>query len=114
MYMPGMYASLLFVLQCDEKMPGHMQRGCTRVASARLAIFVYSRGRLGNAPWVRITQIAAHWCCVKGEGKAIPLQAWTVPEGSRRLRLPDFKTIDTGRLYPPGNIPGTHFCWGAR
>jgi hypothetical protein len=25
--------------------------------------------------------------------KAIPLQAWTVPEGSRRLRLPDFKTI---------------------
>ena len=26
-------------------------------------------------------------------GKAIPLQAWTGPEGSRRLRLPDFKTI---------------------
>jgi len=37
--------------------------------------------------------------------KAIPLQAWTGPEGSRRLRLPDFKTIGrlsalrTGRLY---------------
>jgi hypothetical protein len=27
--------------------------------------------------------------------KAIPLQAWTGPEGSRRLRLPDFKTIGT-------------------
>jgi hypothetical protein len=27
-------------------------------------------------------------------GKAIPLQAWTDPEGSRRLRLPDFKTIN--------------------
>ena len=26
----------------------------------------------------------------KGKGKAIPLQAWTGPEGSRRLRLPDF------------------------
>jgi len=26
----------------------------------------------------------------KGKGKAIPLQAWTDPEGSRRLRLPDF------------------------
>jgi hypothetical protein len=25
----------------------------------------------------------------KGKGKAIPLQAWTGPEGSRRLRLPD-------------------------
>ena len=32
--------------------------------------------------------------------KAIPLQAWTGPEGSRRLRLPDFKTIGTDRLYP--------------
>jgi len=31
----------------------------------------------------------------KGEGKAIPLQAWTDPEGSRRLRLPDFKTVGT-------------------
>jgi len=25
--------------------------------------------------------------------KAIPLQAWTGPEGSRRLRFPDFKTV---------------------
>ena len=32
---------------------------------------------------------------VKGKGKAIPLQAWRGPEGSRRLRLPDFKTIGT-------------------
>jgi hypothetical protein len=28
-------------------------------------------------------------------GKAIPLQALTGPEGSRWLRLPDFKTIGT-------------------
>jgi hypothetical protein len=57
----------------------------------------------------------------KGKGKAIPLQAWTGPEGSRRLRLPDFKTIGTwrwvrlsalrtGRLYTPGNNPGHQFC----
>jgi len=32
---------------------------------------------------------------VKGKGKAIPLQAWTGLEGSRRMRLPDFKTIGT-------------------
>jgi len=31
----------------------------------------------------------------KGKGKAIPLQAWTGPKGSRRLRIPDFKTIGT-------------------
>jgi len=29
--------------------------------------------------------------------KAIPLQAWTGPEGSRRLRFPDFKTFGTRR-----------------
>jgi len=29
----------------------------------------------------------------KGKGKAIPVQAWTGHEGSRRLKLPDFKTI---------------------
>jgi len=28
-------------------------------------------------------------------GKAIPLQTWTGPEDSKRLRLPDFKTIGT-------------------
>jgi hypothetical protein len=31
----------------------------------------------------------------KGRGKAIPLQVWTGPEGSRRLRVSDFKTIGT-------------------
>ena len=28
-------------------------------------------------------------------GKAIPLQDWTGPAGSRRLRHPDFKTVGT-------------------
>jgi hypothetical protein len=55
----------------------------------------------------------------KGKGKAIPLQAWTGPEGSRRLSLPGFsrhsaleggKFLRTGRLYPPGIIDGTYFC----
>jgi len=32
---------------------------------------------------------------LKGKGIAIPLQAGTGPEGSRRLRLPDLKTIGT-------------------
>jgi hypothetical protein len=29
------------------------------------------------------------------KSKAIPLQAWTGPESSRRLRLPNFKIIGT-------------------
>jgi hypothetical protein len=35
----------------------------------------------------------------KVKGKAIPLQAWTGPEGSRRLRLPDFMTIGIWKWY---------------
>jgi hypothetical protein len=31
----------------------------------------------------------------KGKGKAIPFTGLEDPEGSRRLRLPDFKTIGT-------------------
>jgi hypothetical protein len=31
----------------------------------------------------------------KGKSKAIPLNALTGPEGSRRLKFPDFKTIGT-------------------
>jgi hypothetical protein len=32
---------------------------------------------------------------LKVKGKAIPLQAWTGLEDSRRLRLPECKIIDT-------------------
>ena len=28
----------------------------------------------------------------KGKGKAVPLQTWSGPEGSRKLRYPDFVT----------------------
>ena len=56
----------------------------------------------------------------KAVGKAIPLQAWSGPEGSRKLRFPDFITTaqEGGKVVsfthrphlPPGNSPGTHFC----
>ena len=55
----------------------------------------------------------------KGKGKAFPLQAWSGPEGSRKLRFPDFMTkAQDGKVVslthrpplPPGNTPGTHFC----
>ena len=53
-------------------------------------------------------------------GKAVPLQIWSGPEGSRKLRFPDFMTTaqDGGKFVsrthrpflPPGNAPGAHFC----
>jgi hypothetical protein len=56
----------------------------------------------------------------KGKGKAVPLQAWSGPEGSRKLRFPHYMTTaqdgdKVGSLthrppLSPGNTPGTHFC----
>jgi hypothetical protein len=56
---------------------------------------------------------------MKGKDKAVPLQAWSGPEGSRKLRFPDFMTTaqDGGKVISlthrppsfPGNTPGTHF-----
>ena len=57
----------------------------------------------------------------EGKGKAVPLQAWSGPEGSRKLRFTDYKTtaqnggrlsaLRIGRLYPKGNAPCTHFSY---
>jgi len=53
------------------------------------------------------------------KGKSVPLQAWSGPEGSRKLSFPDYVTTaqDGGKVVslthrpplPPGNAPGTHF-----
>ena len=55
-----------------------------------------------------------------GNGKAVPLRAWSGPDGSRKLRLPEFMTTaqNGGKVVslthrpplPTGNTPGTHFC----
>jgi len=55
-----------------------------------------------------------------GRGKAVPLQDWSGPEGSTKLRFSDFMTTahDGGKVVslthrpplPPGNASGTHFC----
>jgi hypothetical protein len=44
--------------------------------------------------------------------KAVPLQAWGGPEGSRTTAQDGGKVVSlTHRLHlPPGNTPGTHFC----
>ena len=54
------------------------------------------------------------------KGKSVPLEARNGPEGSRKLRFPDYMTTaqDGGKVVsltqqpplPPGNAPGTHFC----
>jgi hypothetical protein len=56
----------------------------------------------------------------KTKGKSVPLQAWSGPEDSRKLRFPDFMTTaqEGGKVVSlmhrphlsPGNSPGIHFC----
>jgi hypothetical protein len=56
---------------------------------------------------------------VNKKGKAVPLQAWSGPEDSKKLSFPDFVTTaqDGGKVVslkhrptlPPGDAPGTHF-----
>jgi hypothetical protein len=54
---------------------------------------------------------------VKVKGKTVPLKSWSGPEGSRKLRFPDFMITAQadGKIVglthqpplPPGNTPGT-------
>jgi hypothetical protein len=56
----------------------------------------------------------------KTTGKAFPLQAYSGPEGYRKLSFPDFMTTvqDGSKVVslkhrpplPPGNTPGIHLC----
>jgi hypothetical protein len=77
-------------------------------------------GQLWGCAAIAFSERYRHKDTVKGEGKAVPLQAWGGPEGSRKLRFPDFLTTtqDGGKVVslthrpplPPGNTPGTDFC----
>ena len=61
-----------------------------------------------------------YYLFLKGKGKAVPLEAWSGPGGSRKIRFPDVMTTaqDDDKVVslthrpplPPGNAPGTHFC----
>jgi len=65
--------------------------------------------RFGQIKAICILKIALVWPKLV-KGKAVQLQAWSGPEGSRKLRFPDFMTtaqvggrlsaLRTGRLYP--------------
>ena len=74
---------------------------------------VFTTLTLANASlvlWNSPSQLRLQSPCVKGKGKAIPLQAWTGPEGSRRFEAPRFQdnrhmkvvglsALRTSRLY---------------
>ena len=85
---------------------------CPLIYVIYVAIYIYI--------YIYIRYIQLYIAYVLYKGKAAPLQAWTGPEGSRKLRFPDFVTMaqDGGKVVslthrpplPPGNTPGIHFC----
>jgi hypothetical protein len=101
-----------------QYVPFHLSsnRGCDHnYAVTCTALNVTSR----HKPTTKIRRGHHHMYC-KGKGKAIPLQAWTGPKVSRRMRLPDFKTIGTWKwkgcqpcaptAFTPRKHSCTHFC----
>jgi hypothetical protein len=87
---------------------------CLVAVSVGLNIHIY---RVCQNDW---SGLEVDYIYMSGNGKEIPLQALTGPEGSRSLRLPDFKTIEIRKwqdcqpyapaAFTPRIIPGTHFC----
>ena len=56
----------------------------------------------------RLKDESSVWSLLKGT--AVPLQAWTGPEGSRKLRFPDFVTTaqDGGKVVSLTHRPSLH------
>jgi len=53
------------------------------------------------------------YCYAYSKGKAVPLQAWSDPEGSKKLKLPDFMTTaqDGCHPYAPAAFTPTECSW---
>jgi len=91
---------------CKQLLPSYVPTGLQKHLQSLL---VFQKDKLETV-----------YCLCKGKGKAVLLQAWSGPEGSRKLRFPDFMTMaqDGGKVVslthrphlPPGNTPGNHFC----
>jgi hypothetical protein len=113
---PGLYTSQLFILSlsvvsCTVRFVSSHRRHCPQntTASDHILPDTSFTSRPGADAVVRLypaaataieqschRQIRENTAVGKGKGKAVPLQAWSGPEGSRKLRFPDFKTIGTG------------------
>ena len=87
--------SMCVMIWCSKKLPDayssceQSTRG--QIIPASCLWNIIDECKLQRTEYKRLCTLRSH------KGKAIPLQASTGPEGSRRLRLPDFRTIGTWR-----------------
>jgi hypothetical protein len=76
-----------------KEMPGSVANGTScsiPYTQRRVEIYIWDLTNHSLLNKYSILKIKTLWVT---KGKVIPVQAWTGPEGSSRLRLPDFKTI---------------------
>ena len=72
--------------------------------NARKCFFILNLIILAITPLLLLSTLQSllsvlDWFCAKGKGKgkAVPLQAWSGPDGSRKLRFPDYMaTVQDG------------------
>ena len=94
---------IIFTLRGFEKMQlrKHHNENCFQPLQVISESIPAACALNGTCIWYYMTcmiYIYMTWYDIKG--KAVPLQAWTGPDGSRKLRFPDFVTAaqDSGRL----------------
>jgi hypothetical protein len=116
---------LLFKFRCNifigvriiKEMPGSVASGTS---------FITTEGRKVLAKNATVSEWRSHlqfaaFNIPSSNRTAVPLQAWSGPEGSRKFRFPDYMTTaqDGGKVVsltqrptlPPGNTPGSHLCY---
>ena len=99
--------------------PSFLANGNTELSNSDVTALKSYKGT-NYSPVVHMYTVTNTTIFLVVKGKAVPLQAWSGPEGFRKLRFPDFMTTaqDGGKVVslthrpplPPGNTPGTHFC----
>ena len=114
--------NLQLVLSKAERQKNHVQNILSFVRCLISVIFiVYFLPRTSERSHIfKYIQYTEGYKRVMSECKAVPLQAWSGSECSRKLRFPEFMTTaqDGGKVVslthrpplPPENTLGIHFC----
>ena len=93
-----------FLAHCIAIFPSHIRSGLPEIVTF-LPVFHAKHNTFSTRPSLTTLELYPgykntylHTCLdyiLSKKGTAIPVQVWTGPEGCRRLRLPDFKTVCT-------------------